>query len=662
VGPLSIEIGTELLIARARRLRPGLAMTNVEAESAREIVRLVDGMPLAIELAGARMRVMSAAQIVAQMRRRFSLLTGGGSARHETLVNAIDGSWELLKPWEQSAWAQCAAFEGGFTLEAAEGVIDLSAWPEAPWVVDVVQSLVDKSLLRTRVLAGSGVLAPRFGMFVSLQEYARMKLRTGPDRAVEERHGQWYARYGTPEAIKTFKEGGVTERRAVEPELDNLVAACRRAVARGDAVTAVAAYRASWAILARRGPFVVGVDLGREVLEGLPLAGAQEAYVVNALGQAEWYSGMVEESRTHLEAAVAISREVSDGRLEAQALGDLGGMQVIQGQMEAGAVHLEMALELARAVGDRDLECNTLNTLSIARRGQGRMTEARTYSEIALEVARTRGYRQLEGVVLTNLGLLLQDQGFTDAARAHYEAAIVIHREVGNRRFEGNCHDNLGGLGFDQGRMEEARAHLEAALRIHREMGSRFSEGIALINLGSMYRVQGLTPEAHAHLEAALAIQRQLGNRRMEGSVIDALGRLHQDRGDFAQARAHYDSALAIHRAIGDRRSEGIVLAHLASLLHAQGSTGAAREALATGEPLLRQFDARLELGELLCVRAEVEHGSGNTGAARTTLSEAEALAQHLGSGPDSELGRMITKLRQTLDARSHQREIEREA
>jgi predicted ATPase len=92
VGPLSIEMGVELLAVRARRLRPGLEFVGPEAESVREIVRLVDGMPLAIELAGARMRVMSATQIVAQMRSRFSLLTGGGSARHETLVIAIDGS------------------------------------------------------------------------------------------------------------------------------------------------------------------------------------------------------------------------------------------------------------------------------------------------------------------------------------------------------------------------------------------------------------------------------------------------------------------------------------------------------------------------------------------------------------------------------------------
>jgi serine/threonine protein kinase/predicted ATPase/Tfp pilus assembly protein PilF len=673
VGPLSIETGLELLAARARRLRPGLEIAGAEAESAREIVRLVDGMPLAIELAGARMRVMSASQIVAQMRKRFSLLTGGGSARHETLAVAIDGSWELLSPWEQSAWAQCAVFEGGFTAEAAEAVTDLSAWPEAPWVVDAMQSLVDKSLLRTwapRVGTAGEVPEARFGMFVSLQEYARMKLREGSfladagsaptaggvtpiERAVEERHGKWYARYGTSAAIKSLRShGGPTLKRRVERELDNLVAACRRAVLRGDAATAVATYRASWPFLKKRGAIGVAVDLAREVLRELHLGRAEEGHVIKMLGQAEWYSGMVEEALAHLEGAVAIAREVHDRQLETQALGNLGGTYVSQGQMEEGCVHLEMALDCARSIGDQHMECYTLNTLGILCRGQGRMVDARTYSALALEVARLAGDRRLEGMALSNLGMILQEQGRTEEARAHYEAALVIHLEVGDLSLEGNSHNELGTVSYDQGRMKEARAHMEKALVIHRETGFRIAECIDRINLGSWCHTQGLAEEALAHFEAAVTIERELGSRRLKGLIMGGLGRLHQGRGEMELARTHYESALAIHRAMSDRRSEGFILAHMASLLHRQGSIDAAREALATGEPLLRQVDARLELGQLLCIRAELEHGSGNRAVALTTLGEAQDLAIRIGSGPDSELGRMITKAHQALAAK----------
>jgi predicted ATPase/tetratricopeptide (TPR) repeat protein len=666
VGGLPIEAGVELFVSRAQRLCPAIAVVGPEAESAREIVRILDGMPLAIELAAARMRVMTAVEIAARMRRRFSLLTGGASARHETMIIAIDSSWELLQPWEQSAWSQCAVFEGGFTIQAAERVIDLSGWPEAPWVVDVVQSLVDKSLLRTWVPAarpGEAIPEARFGMFAILQEYARMKLREGDsgtegtspiasiERVVEERHGEWYARYGTTDAIETLtKHGAPGSRPRVELELDNLVAACRRAVVRGDAATAVPTYRAAWAVLDLRGPFGAAVELGRNLMRGLSLTRDQEVQAVKALGQAEWYAGMMEEARAHSETALAIAREVLDRKTEARVLLDLGGMKASQGRMEEASADLEMAIEIAGAIFDQPTACHALNTLSVVRRGQGRMEKATACSEEALQIARQIGNARLEGTILGNLGLILQDQGRTGDARAHYAAALAIHHKVGHRRFEGNTRGNLGGLEYDHGRYDEARAHLEAALAIHRETGARSSEGVALVNLGFLCCSQRRTEEALAHFEAALTIEREVHNLRMEGIIISALGMLHQERGEMEQARADYESAIEIHREMNDRRSEGDTLSHMASLLLRLGSIPAAREMLAKGESLLREVDAQVELGQLLCTRAEIEHGEGESARALATLREAEGLARRLGSGPDSELSRKIDELRGAFD------------
>ncbi len=264
VEPLSADAGVELFLERARRRSPRFDPQGPDLEAVHEVVRLAEGMPLAIELAAARVRVMTPAQLVERMRERFRLLGGTGGGRHATLRAAIDGSWELLRPWEKAAWAQCALFEGGFTLDAAESVLDLTVWPEAPWVVDIVQALVEKSLLRSWVPetpGGHAVLEARFGMYVNLQEYAREKLReegaipagaSGAPavRSTEERHGRWFARYGTEEAMRALDRHGAAERRLVlARELENLVAACRRAVARGDGETATAAYGAAWAVL-----------------------------------------------------------------------------------------------------------------------------------------------------------------------------------------------------------------------------------------------------------------------------------------------------------------------------------------------------------------------------------------------------------------------------
>lgn len=622
--PISVEEGVSLFVARARRLQPSFAPLGAEAEAVREIVRLVDGMPLAIELAAARMRMMDAAQIVAQMRRRFSLLTGGASARHETLGVAIDGSWELLQPWERSGWAQCALFEGGFTLEAAEAVIDLRAWPEAPWVVDVVQSLVDKSLLRTWVPAGSDnddVPDVRFGMFASLQEYARTKLRDDPsvagtvdvvpmERAGERRHGFWYARLGTREALTALSEhGGIRRRRRSDRELDNLVAAGRRAIARDDAEVAVPTYHAAWAVLELRGPFGVAVELGREILARLRLGATEEVEVLRTLGQAESFSGLFGASRDHLEAALARAHEVADPRLEALVLGSLGGLAVIQGRMDEGSPYLEMALEAAGTAGDRHQECSSLSTLSVARRGQGRTEVAREHAERALEIARSVGNRRLEGSILSNLGLVLQDQGRIDAARAHLEMALAVHREVGNRRFEGNARNSLGALEYGVNRTAEARVHWEAALALHRATGSRDLEAVTLTNLGALAHRDVRFEDADARFRDALAIVRELGNRRLEGAILGALATLCQDRGEIAPARAHFESAVVLQREVG----------------------------------------ARAELARLLCLRGEFAFRQGEVQAAAESLQEAEDLVR-TEAGADTTLTESLVALRRKLE------------
>ena len=149
-----------------------------------EVTSLLDGLPLAVELAAARTAVLSPAQLLLRLRDRFHLLAArGGTGRQATMRATIDWSWQLLGAWEQSALEQCSVFEGGFTLAAAEAVVDLSHWPEAPLVIDVVQALVEKSLLRRWVPQPAPprheLDEPYFGMYLSIHEYVAEKRRQG---------------------------------------------------------------------------------------------------------------------------------------------------------------------------------------------------------------------------------------------------------------------------------------------------------------------------------------------------------------------------------------------------------------------------------------------------------------------------------------------------
>ncbi|HHH27910.1 MAG TPA: cyclase, partial [Polyangiaceae bacterium] len=177
-----------LFVDRARAARHGYEPTRSDLVSIAAIVRRLDGMPLAIELAASRMRVLGAAQIEQHLSRRFELLCSSGEAdpRQATLRGAIDWSWQLLGPAERSALSQCSVFRGGFDLDAAQNVLDLSDHHGAPWILDVLQSLVERSLVRTYEPAGMpGML--RYRLYESVRDYAAERLdETGRTSHAEE--------------------------------------------------------------------------------------------------------------------------------------------------------------------------------------------------------------------------------------------------------------------------------------------------------------------------------------------------------------------------------------------------------------------------------------------------------------------------------------------
>ncbi|MFC2172752.1 tetratricopeptide repeat protein, partial [Acidobacteriota bacterium] len=674
--PLPVKgAGVKLFARRARAQRPDFAVNESNRSTVEKIVALLDGLPLSIELAAARVRILSPSQVLERMSDRFRMLasTKSPTPRQATLKAAIDSSWDLLTPWEKSALAQCSVFEGGFTLEAAEAVVDMSDYPEAPWSLDVVQSLVDKSLLRTWTAPVQQVRhpagEPRFGMYVSIQEYATEELRTerkppeGTDRNTTERgaferHGEYYARFGSEETIDALDtHGGVARRKALNMELDNLIAACRRAVARGDSVVSTATFSAAWAVLMLEGPLGPAVELGREVM-------AMERHEPVARGRLQLTMGLAldsigqrAEAQEKYEAALGIFRTVGSRSHEGRVLGRLGNLHWAMGRKEEAREHWEAALAIHREAGDRSSEGGVLSNLGNVHMHQGRKEEAQGHYEAALAIHREVGNRRFEGITLSCLGTLHADQGRWEEGREHYEAALAVHREAGNRVAEGVPLSNLGRLLCRQGRWEEGRERLEAALAIHREAGNRPWEGFVLGYLGNLHANQGRWEEAGEHLQEGLAVSREVSERDDERYFLTSLGLLRMKQGHMEEARDHLEAALAITREMGNRAWEGECLGNLGLLSAKEGNVGDARDDMSQGENLLREVADLPRLGNFLCRKAECEHLAGDTSIACRELAEAETIAEQLGAGPDSELGREITKLRQILEGEAAPRE-----
>ena len=602
LAPLPPDDAAALFVRRAEAARVGLRSSADDDASIAKLVKLLDGLPLAIELAAARIRVMPPRVLLARMSERFKLLSssGGRQDRQATLRATFDWSWDLLSTPDKAALAQLSVFEGGFTLDAAEAVLDLSPY-DAAWPADAVQSLIDKSFVRP-------VSDARFDLLVSVQDYVAEHLRTegrfagsGPLalHAAQQRHGTHFAALG--------------KRRAVDDacaDLNNLVAACRRSLSSGNGAQAVGALEGAWAALRLQGPFEMGKELGESVcaMPGLDDRATAHAQVV--LADALVACGRPEPAQASYDLALIRARAASDPICVAEVMSGLGWLHLHHGQgVEARNQYLA-AIQVAREQGERELACAATSGLGNVELVQGRTHEALSNYERALALARETGDRRMQGRLLANLGNLHAEVGAIQAAQVCDKEAIAIARETGDRVLEGNTLCNLGLLHLIQGRLDEAVAVSNAALLLVRELGHVRVEGIVLCNLGIMLESLARSDEARTQFEAALRIVRALGDQRMEGQFLGYLGLLHARQGRPDDARRCLDSGAAQLRAASD-------------------SFG---------------------LGVLLCGRAEACHLAGD-GAAAAAVVEATAIANDVGAGPASELGQALARVRALIEA-----------
>jgi predicted ATPase/class 3 adenylate cyclase len=601
--PLPPADALTLFVRRAQAARLGFQPDAEDLAAITQLVALLDGLPLAIELAAARMRVMAPRMLLGRMSERFKLLasTGRRHDRQSTLRAAFDWSWDLLSLAERVALAQLSVFEGGFTLESAEAVLDHSNVDDAPWIVDAIHGLVDKSFVCPRD-------DDRFDLLVSVQAYAAEHLQTpgrfagsGPAAmaAAHARHVRWFGALGPARATD-----------ALCADLDNMVTACRRAVALGDGGSAAAALEGAWAALSLHGPFRAGVELAEQVcaMPALSERAAASAFLTQA-----------------------------DARM------NLG---------HAGPAHalFEKALLCARASGDRRSEARIGERLGILLGYEGRAKEARAQFTAAVELARELQDGDLEALAINGLGSAAFAEGRMEEGQLHFEQALVLARAVGNRRMQGNLLGNLGNVHTEAGRMAEAVARGEEALALARATRHRKLESSTLCNLGMVYTVLNRLDEAEAALQAALVEAREMGHVRLEGVVLCNLGIALERLNRTEDARAHFEAAVENAKSLSDPRFEGQFLGYLGVLHARQGAHDEARHCLETGEALLRKAADKYALAVLLAGRAEAHHRAGQPAEAASSLAAAEAIALDVGAGPASELGLALTRVRLLFD------------
>jgi len=511
VETVSQYAAVRLFIERAESVLPGFAVTNDSAPAVAEICWRLDGIPLAIELAAARVNVLSTEQILARLDDRFRLLTGGRRTalpRQQTLRAAVDWSYALLTAEERVLFRRVSVFAGGFTLEAAEQVCSGGAVLD-PAVLDLLASLVRKSLVAADVGGGT-----RYRLLETLRAYGREKLMEAGDfEDTSRRH--WAAYMALAQRARLMLSG--VEEPAWLARLDADHGNLREAL--------------SWAV--------------RSDPASAPQLAASLVRFWDV--RCHWTEG-----EEWLLRCLNSSTECAP-ELRAEALAGAGLLAYRRGAFEVAETLSAEALPLATDAGACMSAANALNTLAMVAQRRGDYPRARSLHEEGLAARRRAGDLVGVGRTVGNIGLLAEEQGDDETARRCYEESLAIARELGDRSAEASASNNLAGVLRRRGDTETSRSFQARSLELLRELGDRKGEGAVLCNMGLLAENEGDLAEARALYEQSLAVLSGIGAQRDVAISLRNLAGVVQEQGDLAHAHSLYTQATEAALGLGDR-------------------------------------------------------------------------------------------------------------
>jgi predicted ATPase len=517
-----------LFLQRAHAARADFAITDDNAPTVSAICTRLDGLPLAIELAAARVGTMELEELLTGLSHRLDVLTEGYRdlpTRQRTMRDAIAWSYDLLSTDERTLFRRLAVCVGGCMVEAAEKIAgselrvaeacgsavtddrhaDGMREARRP-TLDLIDSLTDKHLLRIEETDDG----PRILMLETIREFGLERLEASGEAAATR---QAHAAFALALAEEAHPELAGPEQAKwldrLDDEVNNLRAALNWTIDRGDAEMGLRLAGALWPFWRIRGHIRDGRAWLERVL-ALPRAStappAVRAQALGGLGNLATNLGHYSEAQTRLEECLALQRELSDPRGIAAALHSLALVAQHQNAYDRSAALFEQSLLLAREQGDDLASVISLNGLAIAAQAQGDIGRATTFYEESLAIARRLGAPRFIAVALGNLGNLAADQGDADRAVMLYEESLARYREVWDRRGVAICLYSLGHQAVTQGD-DRAYELLAEALRIFVDLGDPSAVAESLDVLARTIAERGSVLTAARLLRAAASLR-----------------------------------------------------------------------------------------------------------------------------------------------------------
>jgi len=598
----------QLFVQRAAQVQPGFVLSAAVQPAVLRICRLLDGLPLGIELAAAWARLLPCAEIAAEIAKNLDFLATSVRnlpARQRSLRAAFEHSWALLADDERQVFARLAVFRGGFRREAAEAVTGAS--------LALLSALVDKSLLHAH---RSG----RYEVHETLRQYAAEKLEAmaGESDQAHDRHCGYYLAL----LQHTSQDELVGRLRDVLPKIDedleNVRAAWHWAVAHDKLEQIGISIHGLYYFHAMRSRFRDGLDIFEHAVERLSGTSASAApdagratqraaiigYALTLQGWLYLYRGLFDQARDRAQESAAWLRSTNDRPTIAQNLLLQGFIAAILGPHEQAKQSLWECIAITRETGQRMIRAVALQGLGMACTALEDYAEARQRLRESLAILQALGHQWGIAMCLQYLGDVARAREEYAEAQQCYQESLRVRTDWGDRWGRAIALGRLGALERTIGAYEDAQQHYHESLAIFTMLSHRQGMATALGNLGRVAFAQGKVAEAYQLHQESLALSHATGNKRTIAISLNELGLVRHALGDYRAARQAFDEALTTALEIGMVPLALEVLVGLAALVAQEGAGERAIELLAlalqhpAGRQRTRDRAGRL-LGEL---------------------------------------------------------------
>jgi len=509
----------QLFAEAARAVSPDFVLGAVNAQAVGAICRLVDGLPLAIELAARWTPVLSCSEIAAEIGQSLDFLSDDGRASGDepTSLRAVFAhSWALLTSSEQGCLRRLAVFHGSFTRGAAAEVAGAG--------LPMLAALVNKSLVRR--VSGDASAPPRYELPGPLRQFAEEQLEASGERAETlDRHAASYLETLSGHLADLRGPRQIAALAAMSAEIDQLRAAWHHVAARADHVSLAAAAPALFHVYDMLSWFQEGVAAFALASEALaprreqPGVAAAYAMLLARQGWFTFYLGRLQDARALLELSLALQEQQGLNAEMSFGLNYLAAVCAYLGDHAAAERHGLAGLALARANGDAYAQAVASNILGQSAYDQGDYPSARRYSEQSLAIEQQIGNGWSMAFSLTNLGKVAYAQGDFAAARRLYAASLERRSALADSRGEAICHNRLGDVAAAMGKVAQAEAQYRQSLAIFQAIGSRWGQAAVRLSQGQLAISQGQVATAVPMLQEALRLALETGSLPQAAAV-----------------------------------------------------------------------------------------------------------------------------------------------